>query len=56
MWEKSFNIGYKKVIEHDLLWNAKKKFVLEDYTLNLKRDQPHGGSSQIKTHIIVEDH
>jgi hypothetical protein len=27
-----------------------------DYTLDLKKDQPRGGSSQIKTPTIVEDH
>jgi hypothetical protein len=35
---------------------CKEGVVLGDYTLDLKRDQPHGGLSQIKTPIIVEDH
>jgi hypothetical protein len=51
-----FNIGYKKVIKYDLLLNAKKRVVLGDYTLDLNRDQSHGGSSQIKPLIIIEDH
>jgi hypothetical protein len=46
--EKMFNVGYNKVIKHDLLWNAKKRVVLGDYTLDLKRFQPHGRLSQIK--------
>jgi hypothetical protein len=53
---KTFNVGYKKVVKHDLLCNAKKKVIFGDYTLDLKRVQPHRGSSQIKTLIIVEDH
>jgi hypothetical protein len=34
---------------------CKEEFVLADYTLDLKRDQSHGISSQIKNPIIVED-
>jgi hypothetical protein len=56
VWGKTFNVGYKKVVKHDLLWYVKKRVVLGDYTLDLKRDQSHEGSSQIKTLIIVEDH
>jgi hypothetical protein len=42
---KTFNVGYKKVVKHDLLCNAKKKVIFGDYTLDLKRVQPHRGSS-----------
>jgi hypothetical protein len=35
---------------------CKEGVVLGYYTLDLKRDQSHGGLSQIKTPIIVEDH
>jgi hypothetical protein len=35
---KIFNVGYKKIIKHNLLSNAKKRVVLGDYTLNLKMD------------------
>jgi hypothetical protein len=54
--EKTFNVGYKKVVKHDLLWNVKKRITLRDYMLNLKRARPHKGSSQIKTPTTVEDH
>jgi MULE transposase domain len=37
---KTFNVGYKKIIKHDLLWKIKKLVVLGDYTLNMKRTRP----------------
>jgi hypothetical protein len=51
---KMFNIGHKNVIKYDLLWNKNKRVVIEDYTLDLKRAQPHGGSSQIKISATLE--
>jgi hypothetical protein len=51
---KNVQCWYKKVIKHDLLWNIKKRVVLEDYTQDLKRDQPREGLSQIKISTIVE--
>jgi hypothetical protein len=38
------------------IMKCKEGVVLGDYTLDLKRDQPHGGLSQIKNPIIIEDH
>jgi hypothetical protein len=29
--EKTFNVGYKKIVKRDLLWNAKKRVVFRDY-------------------------
>jgi hypothetical protein len=54
--EKTFNVGCKKIIKHDLLWNTNKGVALEDYTLDLKMIWPHRGSSLIKKTTNIKDH
>jgi hypothetical protein len=52
---KNVQCWVQKRYKIQLIMKCKERVIFGDYMLDLKRDQSHGESSQIKTLIIVED-